>query len=179
MAEVIQEAQPEFWQPPSPVVSDDATRQQAVPTMAEACPRCGTEFLLGSRFCHTCGGRRPEAISATARADAAAIAGLWQRAVTQVVALAKSAAKIGFPTWIRDLQFHRIKAKLGLSTASLVAFLVGMGCVFGALLTGLQSAKTLVEWQAIQFYRVEWLLGGTTSFVAGILLRKPSSGSPE
>jgi len=174
MAEVIQEAQREFWQPPSPVISDDAPRQEVVPTMAEACPKCGTEFLLGSRFCHSCGGRRPEAMSATAKADAAAIAGLWQRAVARTVAMAKSAAKIGFPVWVRELQFHRIKEGLELCTSSLVAFFVGLGCLAGALLTGLQSAKTLVEWQAIQMYRVEWLLGATASFVAGILLKKSS-----
>lgn len=175
MAEVVQEAQPEFWQPPSPVTSEDAPGQEVVPTMAEACPRCGTEFLLGSRFCHTCGGRRPEAMSATARADAARIAGIWQGAVTRSIALARSAATIGFPGWIRELQFHRIKGRLGLCTSSLVAFLVGLGCLAGAILTGLQGAKTLVEWQAIQMYRIEWLLGATASFVAGILLKKSSS----
>ena len=179
MAEVIQETQREFWQPPPPVVSRDAPRPEIVSTMAEACPKCGTEFLLGSRFCHTCGGRRPEALSAAARADAAVVAGLWQRAVLWIAATAKNLAGIGFPAWIRDLQFHKIKERLGLSTASLVAFLVGLVCVSGALLTGLQSVKTLAEWQAIQFYRVEWLLGGTASFVAGILLKKPSSGNPE
>jgi len=174
MAEVVQEAQREFWQPPSPVASDDAPRQEIVPTMAEACPRCGTEFLLGSRFCHTCGGRRPEAMSATAVADAAVIAGLWQQAVTRVDALAKNLGSIGFPKWVRNLEFHRIKDGLGLSTLSLVAFFLGLGCLAGALFVGLESAKTLVDWQAIQFYRVEWLLGATASFVAGILLKKPS-----
>ena len=44
--------------------------------------------------------------------------------------------------------------------------------IAGALLVGLLTAKTLVDWQAIQFYRGEWLLGGTASFVAGILLKK-------
>lgn len=174
MAEVIQEAQREFWQPPSPSVSNDAPRQEIVPTMAEACPRCGTEFLLGSRFCHTCGGRRPEAMSATAKADAAVIADLWQQLVSRTASGATAIAKIAVDVWVRYLQFHRIKAVLGLSTASLAAFLVGLGCLAGALLAGLQNARTLVEWQAIQIYRVEWLLGATASFVAGILLKKTS-----
>jgi hypothetical protein len=46
--------------------------------------------------------------------------------------------------------------------------------VAGALLVGLLTAKTFVDWQAIQFYRAEWLLAATASFVAGILLKKPS-----
>ena len=33
------------------------------------------------------------------------------------------------------------------------------------------------NWQAIQFYRGEWLLGATTSFVAGILLKKSNTDS--
>ena len=84
MSEVVQETQQEFWRPPTPAVAGDIVVREAIPTMAEACPRCATEFLLGSRFCHTCGGRRREAISADARADAAVLAGLWQQAVCRV-----------------------------------------------------------------------------------------------
>jgi hypothetical protein len=41
-----------------------------------------------------------------------------------------------------------------------------------ALPAFLLTAKTFVDWQAIQFYRVEWLLAATAAFVAGILLKK-------
>lgn len=75
---------------------------------------------------------------------------------------------------MRHLHFHEIKSHLGLSTASLIAFVIGLSCVAGALLVGLLTAKTLVDWQAIQYYRAEWLLAATASFVAGILLKKPS-----
>jgi hypothetical protein len=61
----------------------------------------------------------------------------------------------------------------------LVAFVVGIACVAGALLVGLLNAKNLTEWQAIQFYRGEWLLGATASFVAGILLKRPSDSDTE
>lgn len=150
--------------------------RESHPAMAEACPRCGTEFLLGSRFCHTCGGRRPEAISASARADAAVLAGLWQRAIHQVRSAIGGFAwnKLKFPSWMRYLHFHEIKSRLGLPTASLIAFVIGLACLAGALLVGLLTAKTLVDWQAIQYYRAEWLLAATASFVAGILLKKPS-----
>jgi cytosine/uracil/thiamine/allantoin permease len=72
------------------------------------------------------------------------------------------------------LRFHKIRDWLGLPTASLIAFFIGVGCVVGALLMGLLTARNLVDWQAIQFYRAEWLLGATAAFVAGILLKKPS-----
>ncbi|HYM77877.1 MAG TPA: zinc ribbon domain-containing protein [Candidatus Dormibacteraeota bacterium] len=175
MAEVAHGTQQEFWRPPSHRV-DEAVMENAVSTMAEACPRCGTEFLLGSRFCHSCGGRRPDALSSSARADAAAIAGMWERSVASLHSAVRafSFRKIKVPSWLRYLHFHEIKDLLGLSTGSLVAFVVGLACVAGALLVGLFTAKTLVDWQAIQFYRAEWLLAATASFVAGILLKKPS-----
>jgi hypothetical protein len=199
MSEIAQNSPQEFWRPPSLVAADEVIVREAVresaPAMAEACPRCGTEFLLGSHFCHTCGGRRREAISPAAQADAAAIAGLWEKGVGRVYAVASklvsrefwggisSAAsntwtKVEFPaSWLgrlNRLHFHEIKSSIGLPTASLIAFVIGVGCVAGALLVGLLTAKTFVDWQAIQFYRAEWLLAATAAFVAGILLKKPS-----
>lgn len=175
MAEVAQGTQEEFWRPPTHRL-EEVVLCDPHPAMAEACPRCGTEFLLGSKFCHSCGGRRPEIISSSARADAAALAGLWDRAVsrTQSAIAGLSWSKIPFPSWLRHLHFHEIKSRVGLPTGSLIAFVIGLACVAGALLVGLLTAKTLVDWQAIQYYRAEWLLAATASFVAGILLKKPS-----
>ena len=36
------------------------------------------------------------------------------------------------------------------------------------------GAADLAEFQAVQMWRIEWLLAATASFVAGILLKKPS-----
>jgi len=173
--EVIQNTQQEFWRPPLPA-AEEVLVPESTPSMAEACPRCGSEFLLGSRFCHTCGHRRPEALRATARADAAAIAQAWQQGVQSVREFVLGIAwnKVKFPSWAHYLHFHEIKSRTGLSTGSLISFVIGLACVAGALLVGLLTAKTYVDWQAIQFYRSEWLLAATASFVAGILLKKPS-----
>ena len=174
MAEVVQGTQEEFWRPPR--VSEEAVVVRSHPAMAEVCPRCQTEFLLGSRFCHTCGRRRPEAISSSTRADAAALVGLWERGVgrMQSVISGLSWGKIKFPSWAHYLHFHEIKIRVGLSTGSLVAFVLGLACLAAALLVGLFTVKTWNDFQAIQFYRAEWLLAATASFVAGILLKKPS-----
>ena len=174
MSEVVQETHQEFWRPPSPVVADEIVVRQTVPAMADACRRCGTEFLLGSAYCHSCGGRRPQATSPAAKTDAAALAGLWAEGVDWISSLAAefSWTRIKFPSWLRYLHFHEIKNWVGLSTASLIAFVIGVGCVTGALLVGLLTAHNFVDWQAIQFYRGEWLLAATASFVAGILLKK-------
>jgi len=176
MAEVVQGTQQEFWRPPPHRLSEDVAVIGSLSAMAEACPRCGTEFLLGSRFCHTCGGRRPEALSASTRADAAALANLWERGVgtVQSAVAGLSVSKMSFPSWVHYLHFHEIKHRVGLSTASLIAFVIGLACIAGALLVGLMTAKTLVDWEAIQYYRAEWLLAAITSFVLGILLKKPS-----
>jgi len=189
MSEVVQNTHQEFWRPPSPVAVDEILVREAAPAMAETCPRCSSEFLPGSRFCHTCGGRRREAISSTARTDAAIIARLWEQGVAGVSSLAAVLttrktwsdlwSKIQFPAWLRYLHFHEIQSWIGLSTAALVAFMIGLGCVAGALLVGLLTAKTFVDWQAIQFYRAEWLLAATAAFVAGILLKKPSGRDGE
>jgi hypothetical protein len=182
MSEVAQETPQEFWKPPSPAPSAELVLVQT-PAMAEACPGCGTEFLLGSRFCHSCGGRRPEALSAAAKADAAEIANLWEHAIGWArsggTVLRRTWNNIQLPSWLHYLHFHEIKRWIGLPTASLVAFVIGVACVAGALLVGFLTAKNLVEWQAIQFYRAEWLLAATASFVAGILLKKPSDPDSE
>jgi len=182
MSEVAQETQHEFWRPPAPSV-EPLTPAAAVSAMAEVCPACGSEFLLGSRFCHTCGVRRPETLSSSAKADAAEIAGIWERGVAAVQLVIESSVEafndMQLPAWLHYLHFHEIKRWIGLSTGSLIAFMIGIGCVAGALLVGLLTAKNLVEWQAVQFYRAEWLLAATASFVAGILLKKPSDSGRE
>lgn len=189
MAEVVQQTQQEFWRPPLPQDAQESGIEEVKPGAVEVCPRCGSEFLLGSRFCRSCGSRRPEAIQPAARADAAAIAQLWEQAVGRVQSAATRLTfreswrdvlgKVRFPEWLHYLHFHEIKRVIGLPTASLIAFVLGLACVAGALLVGLLTAKTFVDWQAIQFYRAEWLLAATAAFVAGILLKKPSSRDNE
>lgn len=181
MSEVVQEGHQEFWRPPSPMVRDEIIFPEGLPTMAEACSRCSTEFLPGSRFCHSCGSGRPQAIHGAASADTAVLASLWEQGVARAYALAArfSWSGLKFPSWLRYLHFHEIKNWTGLSTASLIAFVIGAGCVAGALLVGLLTARNFVDWQAIQFYRAEWLLGATAAFVAGILFKKPSNRDPD
>jgi len=81
---------------------------------------------------------------------------------------------------LRHLEFHQIeewtlgfRQQLGLSTGALVAFLIGIVCVLSAVLMGLIfTVQTTLDWQALQLWRMEWLLGALVSFVAGILLKK-------
>src|SRR5208282_3918314 len=98
------------------------------------------------------------------RAGSASVAAAWR--------------KTSFPAWVHYLHFHEIKRWIGLPTAPLVAFMIGLGCVVGAIGVSLfYRASNLAEFQAIQMWRIEWLLAATASFVAGILLKPSDSDS--
>ena len=113
---------------------------------AESCSRCGADLLAGSLFCHICGRTRQ-----TVPAEAA----LDDQSLTSYLDLAL------------------LRRRLGLSVPSLVFFLVGIGCMAVALLVGFMvKTDTLVDWQAVQLWRIEWLLGAAAAMLAGILLKK-------
>ncbi|SRR5713226_627538 len=145
MSEVVPNAQHDFWRPPA------AQQSAATPVMVEACDRCGTEFMVGARFCHICGTAR----QAQARP-------VYER------------------SWTRHLEFHNIMhglgnaaQGLGLPTASLTAFVVGLACLLAVIAVGLiYTVQNLADFQAIQLYRIQWLLAAVAAFVAGILLKK-------
>jgi hypothetical protein len=137
MAEVVHNTQQEFWRPP-------VVQRDPAPALVQACEGCGSEFMVGSRYCHICGAAR-EVIPVTD------------------------------PHWARHLELHNIKQGLGLSLASLVAFIGGIGCILAALAAGMiYSERTMLEWEAVQAFRIQWLLAAVAAFVAGILLKKSS-----
>lgn len=147
MAHAVENAPQEFWRPP--VVQPDA----AEPIMVEVCDRCGTEFMVGARFCHDCGaGRQPIAASSAAQG--------WTRVLES----------------LRMLEFHNVKDWLGLPMASLIAFFAGLGCLLAAVAVGvIYSVQTLADFQAIQSWRIQWLLAALVAFAAGILLKQAGS----
>jgi hypothetical protein len=142
MAEV--NLQQEYWRPPA----QPARIADSSPSLRGqlACDQCGTEFVMGSRFCHVCGGEREPLVGA------------------------------GAGTWSDLLDFTRIRDALGLSIGSLVALFVGVLCTIAAIVTGfIYSAATVLDWQAVQVWRIEWLLAAAAAFLAGVLLKKSSS----
>lgn len=109
------------------------------------CWNCGIEYRPAARFCHMCGSRREPALNDPAsppQSDSAA-----QKAET------------------------RSHSRLPLS--SMVCFLLGIGCAIGAGLMGvIYRTDTLVDWQAVQIWRIEWLLAALVALLAGVLLKK-------
>ena len=139
MSGVVHRVDQDYWQPPRGSQAEDAVAQ----AHALACPECGTEFVVGSRFCHVCGAERE--------------------------AMTESGAR-SFTEW---LDFTRIREAIGLSAASLVCMIAGIVCVIAAVVTGfIYTANTVLDWQAVQIWRMEWLIAAIVSFVAGVLFKK-------
>ncbi len=140
MPEAVHNVQQEYWRPPA---QPPHAYQSSAPLRGQlTCEQCGSEFVVGSRFCHVCGSEREPLVGAGSR-------------------------------WTQLLDFNRIREGLGLSIGSLIAFIVGLGCVLAAIVTGfIFTATTVLDWQAVQVWRLEWLLAAAAAFLAGILLKK-------
>lgn len=138
MGEVVPNTQQEFWRPPV------AQRASVSLSSAQVCEGCGSEFIVGSRYCHICG-------------------------------TAREVTPVTDPHWARHLELHNIKQGLGLPLASLIAFVGGMGCILAAVASGMiYSERNVLEWEAVQAFRIQWLLAAVAAFVAGLLLKKSS-----
>jgi hypothetical protein len=136
MAEAANQAQHEFWRPPA---TETVIKLQ--PTTA--CSGCGTEFIVSSVYCHSCGLKRPAANT---------------EPELEIPGLAELSA---------------LGERLGLTTPAVAAFLLGAMCLVGALAVSVCfSARTTLDWQAIQLWRIEWLVAAVAAFVAGCLLKK-------
>jgi len=131
----------EFWKP---AVAPRPEQAQHTEASQQVCQDCGTDFVIGSRFCYVCGADRSANLSDTSVS--------------------------GIRAWV---DFASLRDTLGLTNASLVAFILGCACVIAAVVTGLVfTATTLLDWQAVQLWRIEWLLAAVALFIAGVLLKK-------
>jgi cytosine/uracil/thiamine/allantoin permease len=102
---------------------------------------------MGARYCHICG------------ADRVPDMGLRPHGFNLV-------------EW---LDFATIRQRTGFGTASLVFFVVGLACSLAALFVGfLYTANTTLDWQAVQIWRIQWLLGAAVAFLAAIALKRTS-----
>lgn len=121
-----------------------APRADSEAAAAPVCPHCGADLISESRFCHGCGSGRLD--------------------------LAGSAGHRFFPAW---LDFAFLRDALGQTTPSLVALVLGCASIIAAVVTGFAfTVTTLLDWQAVQLWRIEWLLAAIALFTAGRLLKK-------
>ena len=111
-----------------------------------ACRRCGAEYLPGARFCHICGAsREPELRPHAVRFNP------------------RNAA-----SWLLPL-------RLALPIPSFICFILGVACILGAVLMSvIYQTDSLVDWQAVQIWRIQWLLASLVALLAGLLLKNAS-----
>src|SRR5229473_5262523 len=109
MADTVHNAHQEFWRPP-------ISQPETAASLAEACRRCGTEFMVGAAFCHVCGSSRHHA---------------------NAVAVRKWTHYFG----VLSLGFVRVKNWLGLPTLSFWAFVAGVAFLIAALAMGLVDTR--------------------------------------
>jgi hypothetical protein len=110
-----------------------------------SCWHCGADYAPAAHFCHLCGSEREKPFTIADDLDPA----------------------------VDSKEAASVLDQLGLTVSSLIFFLLGMTCMVAALLTGiLYKTDTLVDWQAVQFWRIEWLLASSAALLAGILLNK-------
>ena len=129
-----------YWTPPVEASHGEAARRPV-----ELCVKCGTEFIIGSRFCYVCGNGRTSGTRSSMRAE-----------------------------WLKFVNLRTLSDAMGLPIASTIAFGIGIICAICAVATGLiYSASNALEFEAIQAYRLEWLLAAAAMFLAAILLKRP------
>jgi uncharacterized membrane protein YvbJ len=108
------------------------------------CSNCGSEYAVGARFCHVCGNEREPDMRISRHARISEI-----------------------------LNFDQICERTGLNAVALVVSIIGVICVIGALLVGvIYSANTVLDWQAVQVWRIQWMLGAIVAFLAAILFNR-------
>ena len=136
----------EHWEADAPAGSGSgahAAVAEAEPAVRhDLCGHCGAEFVVDSPFCRMCGRAKDETPTAQENKT------LW-----------------------RAVDFSQLRRSLGLSIGAMICFILGVACVGAAIATGfIYTANTLVDWQAIQAWRCEWLIAAGVAFVCGILL---------
>jgi hypothetical protein len=144
MADITRELSQEYWRP-APTPGNDFQTHGFHPQGNPAfCSICGTQYAAGARFCFLCGLGREDDLRVGKR-------GLHM-------------------DW---LDFDRIREQTGLPTVSLVLVLAAVAFMLAAVMTGLvYNTSTIAEWQAVQTWKVEWLLATVAALLAAKLFKK-------
>src|ERR1017187_1902390 len=136
MSEAVPNPQQEFWL--RPVMASSSVTAASSESL-KSCLHCSTEFMAGSRFCYLCGAKR----------DQMSIPKPWTR----------------HSSFSYIFEFRRLKRALGLSLPSLIAFIMGIGCLVETIRASATfHAATASDFQSLQLVRIEWLLGSIAAF---------------
>jgi hypothetical protein len=146
MADFTRELSQEYWRPATTPGNDFQKHGFQTQGTEPFCSVCGTQYAAGARFCHVCGLGREDDLHVQKRAP--------------------------LMDW---LDLSRIREQTGLSTLSLVLVIAAAVCLLATVMTGLvYNTATIAEWQAVQTWRVEWLLATIALLLAAMLFRTKS-----
>jgi hypothetical protein len=147
MAEFRRGTSEEYWRPAT--ASAAAFERQGLQTVGttELCSICGTPYPAGARFCNQCGLNRQTPPPASHKLK-------WN--------------PLG--DW---LDLDGVRELTGLPAISLGLAALAVICMLATIMTGLlYTTATLAEWQAVQTWRIEWLLASVASLLGAILFKK-------
>jgi hypothetical protein len=142
MAEFSRELSKEYWRPAPSAGSLQSHVYQTQGNEA-FCSICGTPYAAGARYCHLCGESRDEDLrfEHTNR-------------------------------FMNRLDFDVLRIQFGFSTWSLVFLFAASVFLLAMLMTGaIHNAATPAEWQAVQTWRIEWLLAAVAALLAANLFK--------
>jgi len=115
------------------------------------CRLCGTDYPAGARYCNLCGAARN---------------------------LREDEFGVKSDSLYQETRPKLISRTLGLSLPCVVIFVMAILFALAAALTGvIYREDTLVDWQAVQVWRIEWLLAAIAALLAGILLKKTTGST--
>ncbi len=121
--------------------ADSSFRAGPIPANEKYCAICGTPYAIAAHFCHSCGVSREDALQ----------------------------KRNPLKDW---LDWDAARARLGLSTTSLVCVLAAAIFAVASVMTGLvYNTSTIAEWQAVQTWRIEWLLATVAALLAAMLFK--------
>jgi predicted metal-binding membrane protein len=186
MADIAHDLRSDFWQAPPPATLPEEDVPPAFVDLP-ACANCQTEFMVDSRFCYACGSRRVDDLT-TNTALHRAFRGMstalntvfdWIRAFASLCAHGVRNTISALPSITPSARLAAVRRQTGLRTAPLIAFGAGIVCCLVTAFLAYSASATHeagASLLAAHLERIEWLLGGTAAFVAGLLLQCASSG---
>ncbi len=141
MADMKREASQEYWRPAPSAGNPFSTLGSKARENEACCSVCSTPYATGARFCHFCGLSRESS----------------------------NERRNPIKHW---LDLDAIRNRFGLSNASLVLVLAAAIFMIATMMTGLvYNTSTLAEWQAVQTWRIEWLLATVVALLTAMLFK--------
>jgi hypothetical protein len=141
MADIKRESSQEYWRPAPSAGNPFPASGPQTRGNQASCALCGTPYAIGARFCHSCG-------------------------------LSRESGQEKHNPVKRWLDLDVLRTHFGFSTASLVLVLAALIFTLATLMIGMvYNTSTAADWQAVQTWRIEWLLATVAALLGAMLFK--------